>query len=91
VDPPDFAPLEPVNDAMNDLACRFKVFAEGDFACTQTGNGELMFGEPSSTVQFCTLVSEALTFPTGDTILSVRLRDTVGHAGPAAQIVVRIN
>jgi prepilin-type processing-associated H-X9-DG protein len=90
VDPPDFGAVEEVSAALNDLACRFKVFAETDFACTQDSNGNFLFADGSSTVQFCTLVSEALTLPGGDTVLSVRLRDTAGNAGPISQIVVRV-
>jgi hypothetical protein len=91
IDPPQFDPISSVSDALNDFACRFKVFTDGDFACTQTNNGNLTFADPSSTVQFCTLISEAVTFPSGDTVVSVRLRDTAGNAGPMAAIVVRIN
>jgi hypothetical protein len=91
IDPPQFGPIAAVSDALNDFACRFKVFTDGDFACTQTNNGSLTYADPSSTVQFCTLISEAVTFPRGDTQVSVRLRDTAGNAGPTAAIVVRIN
>jgi hypothetical protein len=90
VNPPDFSAVQPVSDALNDFGCRFKVFAASDFACTQDASGNLMFRNPSSTVQFCTLVNEALTFPSGETVVTVRLRDTAGNLGPPAQIIVRI-
>jgi len=90
IDPPDFSLLQPVSDALNDFSCRFKVFAETDFACTQDGSGNYIFGNASSTIQFCTLVNNSLTFPTGDTVLSARLLDTAGQAGPLAQIIVRV-
>lgn len=86
----DFSPIQSVSDALNDLSCRFKVFAETDFACTQDSSGNFLFGNASSTVQFCTLVSDTLTFPHGDTVLTVRLLDTAGNAGQAVQIIVRI-
>jgi hypothetical protein len=87
---PDFSAVQPVSDALNDMGCRFRVFAETDFACTQDASANLRFDNPSSTIQFCTLVDEALPFPVGDTVLTARLRDTAGNAGPPAQIVVRI-
>ena len=90
IDPPDFGPLQPVSDALNDFSCRFKLFSETDFACTQDRSGNYVFGSAGSTVQFCILVNSALTFPAGDTVLSARLLDTAGQAGPMAQIVVRV-
>jgi hypothetical protein len=90
VEPPDFDTTTTVSDALNDLACRFKLFAETDFACTQDSRGNYVFANGSSSVQFCILVDDALTFPTGETVLTVRLRDVAGNAGPPAQIVVRV-
>jgi hypothetical protein len=90
VEPPDFGFVQAVSDALNDFSCRFRPFSEADFACTQDNSGSFLFGNGGSTVQFCTLVSDALTFPTEDTVLTVRLRDTAGQAGPTSQIVVRV-
>ena len=90
VNPADFSPVQSISDALNDLGCRFRVYAETDFACTQDSSGNFLFGSAGSTVQFCTLVDDTLTFPTGDTVLTARLRDTAGNAGMASQIVVRI-
>lgn len=86
----DFALEQSVSDALNDLGCRFRVFAEPSFACTQDNNGNFLFESAGSTIQFCALVSEAIEFPAGDTVLTVRLRDTAGNVGPATEIVVRI-
>lgn len=88
--PPRFDAETAVSGALNDLACRFKVFAETDFACTQTVRGNFVFAGAGSVMQFCTLVNEALTFPAGETLLSARLRDTDGNAGPTAEMVVRV-
>jgi hypothetical protein len=88
--PPDFSFEQTISDALNDFSCRFRTFNEADFACTQDSNGSFLFGNGGSTTQFCVLVNDALTFPTGDTVLTVRLRDTAGQAGPSAQIVVRV-
>ncbi len=91
VNPPDFSETQSVSDTLNDLSCRFKLFSQVDYACTQDAAGNLGFVNASSTVQLCALVDNALTFPSGDTILTVRLRDVGGAAGPSAQIVVRIS
>jgi hypothetical protein len=90
VQPPDFAVEQAVSDALNDFGCRFRVFGEPGFACTQDNNGNFRFAGQATTVQFCSLVNDAVTFPSGDTVLTVRLRDTAGNVGPATEIVVRI-
>jgi len=90
VEPPDFSPVTAVSDALNDAGCRFKAFLATDFPCTQDSRGGYVFANASSTTQFCTLVDEALTFPLGETVLTARLRDVAGNAGPAVQIVVRV-
>ena len=90
VEPPDFSMVQQTSDALNDLGCRFKTFAETDFACTQNAQGNYVFANASSTTQFCTLVDEALIFPVGETVLTARLRDIAGNAGPPVQVVVRI-
>ncbi len=77
-------------DAVNDFACRFRVFTEPDFACTLDVGGNLRFREAASTVQYCVLINDALTFPPGDTIVRVRLRDIGGNVGSAAEMVVRV-
>ena len=65
--PADFSPVQSVSDALNDWSCRFKVYSETDFACTQDSSGNFLFGSPTSTVQFCTLVNDTMTFPAGNT------------------------
>lgn len=85
-----FDTVASVTDALNDFGCRFRVFSEPDFACTQDGAANLVYRNPSSTIQFCTLINDALTFPPGDTIVTVRLRDIGGNVGEAAQVVVRV-
>jgi len=90
ISPADFSAVQTVSDALNDMSCRFKVYGETDFACTQDSSGNFLFGSASSTIQFCTLVSDTLTFPIGDTVLTARLLDTAGNAGPSVQLVVRV-
>lgn len=92
VDPPLFDDVA----AVNDLACRFRDGAGQSLgrtaadACVQFDNGSFGFVAPDSTLQFCALVDRAWSFPPGDTLLTVRLRDTSGNVGAPAQIVVRI-
>jgi len=90
ITPADFSPTQTISDALNDFGCRFKVFSSTDFACTQDSAANFVFANSSSTAQFCVLVSEALTFPAGDTVLTARIRDTAGNAGPPSEIVVRV-
>jgi len=90
ISPADFSAIQSVSDALNDWSCRFKVYAETDFACTQDSNGNFLFGSTTSTAQFCTLVNDIMTFPSGDTVLTARLLDTAGNAGPSVQLIVRV-
>jgi hypothetical protein len=92
VDPPTFASIA----AVNDLACRFRD-GEGlpngvgaDEACTQFPSGDYEFVTSTSTVQYCAIVSRVFAFPEGDTLLTVRLRDTQGFVGPPQSLIVRI-
>lgn len=90
VSPPEFVEVQSTSDALNDFACRFKAYPEADFACTQDNGGNLLFASAASTVQFCVLVDENIAFPAGETMLTVRLRDSAGNAGAAKQLVIRI-
>jgi hypothetical protein len=100
VDPPRFDDLQEIADAVNDLACRFvngfnqnlgRPCGPGT-ACLMMLNGDFGCANSTSTIQFCALMSQNLTFPTGDTRVTVRLRDSsVGrNTGPEAQIIVRV-
>ena len=101
---PDFTPTLEIVNLLNDFGCRFKNGAGGytgrsvSDACVQytdfDGNPTGEYGYADSTnsrVEFC---SETITlnelFPVGDTVLTVRLRDTDGNAGAPAQIIVRV-
>ena len=86
----NFPFVQEVADALNDFGCRYQVFDRSVFPCTQDTAGNFAFVDPNTTIQFCTLVSEAFRFPPGDTVLTVRLRDTGGRVGSSAAIVVRV-
>lgn len=85
-----------VTQAVNDLGCRFVDGdnqtigrAEGE-ACTRFPDGEFRFRDDGSTVQFCAQISLPLSFKNGDTIVTVRLKDTSGSIGPEKRLVVRV-
>ncbi len=92
IDPPDFDPnSQAVADALNDFGCRFDVHTS-DNPCTNDGAGNPAFLGPGTTLQYCTLtvVGAELHFPPGDTVLTVQVRDTDGHIGFPATLVVRV-
>lgn len=84
-DPPEFVDDMQVINALNDLACRFD-----DATCVLFLDGTRNFVEPSSTIQFCGLISSNLRFKSGETRLQVRLLDTNTIPSEPAQIVVRV-
>ena len=86
INPPSFAERQKVSDAINDLACRFETFVQSDESCTQAKNGDYSFLNKDSTTQFCMIVARAWAFSPGETLLSVRLRDSEGNPGPVKQM-----
>ena len=87
--PPDFGPGQTITDALQDFASRFRVYSRND-PCTLDayGNAATVTQDPAL-LQFCDQLSlnANATFPSGDTILTAQLRDTVQNIGPTAQIV----
>ena len=86
VNPATWAETQPVADAINDVGCRFEVFLESESSCTLGRNEDWQFREPATKIQFCMTVAKAWNFPVGDTVVSVRLRDTAGNPGPVKKI-----
>lgn len=97
VDPPDFSPTQVVVNAINDFACRFK---DGfglysgrtklQDACTTFEDGGFRFTAAGTTIQYCGLINEAVSFPLGDTVVTARVRDVAGNISLPSQIVVRV-
>lgn len=87
---------QPISNALNDFGCRFvdgsgnPVGRNSAQACTLFADGEYHFKNHDSTIQFCATIELPLTFPSGDTILSVRLRDKSQRPGPVASLVIRV-
>ena len=97
-DPPTFDPVQPIIDAVNDLACRFRdrnhnpgAVTVADESCVKIPpTDDYGFARPDSSVQFCAQVAPAFRFPVGDTLVTARLRDRDGHTGAATSIIVRV-
>jgi hypothetical protein len=52
--------------------------------------GEQGCAAEESVQQFCAVVDAPLAFPSGETLLSARLLDTAGRAGPIKQMILRV-
>jgi hypothetical protein len=97
VTPFDFSPAEA--PAINDLSCRFQdgsgAFAGRDKneACTLFLPAEVYhLVDPSSTIQYCGVVTEAFSFPAGDTVVAARVRDVANPPNLSAisKIIIRV-
>lgn len=89
VNPPSFAENPQVSATLNDLSCRFETFIESNSSCTVEKSGDFSFANAKeSKVQFCMVVARAWNFPEGNTLVSVRLRDVDGNAGPVAHFIL---
>jgi hypothetical protein len=100
INPPSFADDQSISDRLNDFGCRFVNGAgqplgracSDDAACIRFQDGR--FGCVSAANppprQFCGQISQNLAFPTGDTLVTARVRDMAGNLGPPAQIIVRV-
>lgn len=89
IDPPSFADTPKVSAAINDLSCRFETFIESSASCTVNQYGDFEFLRKDSKLQFCMVVARSWQFQEGDTLVSVRLRDTDGNPGPVKRFVLR--
>jgi hypothetical protein len=86
----EFSDSQAVTDALNDFGCYFTAHGRDD-ACVQTFDGSLGFIDSQSTVQFCSVpIPPSLSFPAGDTVVSVRLRDVNGALGPIMHMTLQV-
>jgi len=90
VNPSSFALTQSISDAINDLACRFDVATTRGSTCTQDSLGHLNFIMPTSRAQFCLPVDGMMAFPTGETRVTVQVRDSSGLLGPEQQMVLQV-
>ncbi|MGH7787360.1 MAG: hypothetical protein ACRERC_10870, partial [Candidatus Binatia bacterium] len=98
--PPDFSDSSPINDRMNDLACRFidgvgnKIArsCSDSTACVLGIDGQYGCLVKETTAQFCGFMGQITAFPQGDTLVTVRLRDfPAGNFGAPRQLIIRVN
>ncbi|HVM95433.1 MAG TPA: hypothetical protein VMT89_03540, partial [Candidatus Acidoferrales bacterium] len=96
ISPPDFSATDATIRAINDFACRFRdgqgnpLGVQQADACVLFPSGDYDFVDSTSTLEFCGQIARSMTFPDGDTLLTVRLRDTSGYVGPSASLIVRV-
>ena len=98
INPPSFDDTPANDDRLNDLACRFidgggnkigRVCGDST-ACVLGEDGIFGCVTADATVQFCGFMGQALTFPPGDTLVTVRARDVQGNLGAPRQLLVRV-
>lgn len=89
IKPPSFAETAKVSAALNDFSCRFETFIESNASCSLNQYGDFEFMSAETKVQFCMVVARSWNFQSGDTLVSVRLRDTDGNPGPVQRFVLR--
>jgi len=104
VAPPDFSTTQAVANAINDFACRFRDGAGSSLgrsntdACTAFDDGSFHFvfspSDPTvrfpSRIQFCGLIDRPSAFPTGDTLITARIRDLGGDISDPASLIIRV-
>jgi hypothetical protein len=98
IDPPRFGDDQTITDTLNDLACRFLDGAgnkvgrrcSDQAACVLQSDGDFGCASEDATAQFCGFINQALVFPSGDTLVTVRVLDVSGRAGPPKQMIVRV-
>ena len=91
IDPANF---EPTNDLLTeafvDFACRFATYPSSA-PCTFTdASGFAALIDPAAQIQFCHFMATTESWPLGDSVLTVQLRDIDGNLGPPVQIVVKV-
>ncbi|MEO8602513.1 MAG: hypothetical protein ABI629_08060 [bacterium] len=96
IDPPRFDASDEVVDALNDMGCRF-IDGTGQAvrrtcvaSCVRDQRSDYNCVNADTEAQFCALVDNPLAFPGGDTLVTVRVRDSLGNLGAPAQLIVRI-
>lgn len=86
---------EGATDAINDLGCRAfnRTASLSNTAFTRPAGAEDVFRliNPASQVQFGVPIAKAWAFPSGETIVAVRVRDVGGELSPVEEIVVRVS
>jgi hypothetical protein len=88
---PSFTLGDPfITNALNDFACRFQAFQPGAPCTLLDASRDPKLINSSATAQFCDFVSPTAALPSGQSLLTVAVRDQSGQLGPTAQVVVRV-
>lgn len=96
IDPPNFDDTQAIADLLNDFGCRFTdgngqpIGRTRENGCVLFSDGDYGFIDASAQIQFCGTITRPMRFEPGDTILTARVLDVSGLAGPQRQIVVRV-
>ncbi len=91
--PPVFLPGGAITAAIQDIECRFiavPLNSQVSGACTRKSNGDFSFVSSTSRTQYCYQVPMTAAFQSGDTLVSVQLRDGGGNLGPTKEFIVRV-
>jgi hypothetical protein len=89
--PPSFGSSAQVTAAIQDMECRFNLQLTGSqFACTRNSFGDYGYLGSGTQAQFCFQVPATAQFNTGDTVVAIQLKDSVGNLGPRKDIVIRV-
>jgi hypothetical protein len=99
INPPSFDDTPANADRLNDLGCRFIDGGGNKIGRTCGDNTACVLGDDGifgcvtqeATVQYCGFIGQALTFPPGDTLVTVRVRDAQGNLGAPRQLVIRVS
>jgi hypothetical protein len=96
IDPPRLDDPNAIADALNDFGCRF-IDGTGDtvgrtcsLGCIKFDTGDFGCAKGDTQAQFCAPIGMALQFPSGDTLVTARVRDVAGNLGAPAQLIIRI-
>jgi len=92
INPPSYELTQMISDALNDFGCRFDTHVTTDDACTKDALEDFKFVASNTTLQFCSVPTVALelAFPSGETRLTVQVRDTGGNIGNQRAIIIRV-
>jgi hypothetical protein len=95
IEPFDFSTAQAA--AINDFSCRFKdgmgahAGRSKSEACTRfPPTDESHFVDPSSTIQYCGAVTDAISFPSGYTVVAVRVRDVADNLSAISKIIIHV-
>lgn len=79
---------QPVGRTSSGDACTITAQGTFQFVCTLASSPGCTVA--TSTIQFCGPINQPLAFPTGDTLITVMLRDVAGNLSMPGQMIIRV-